>query len=108
MTTIKVENGMDINVESIWSTSGTDMQKLLIFADNDARHGLAIKDGVMLPYATQISIMTGELESLFKVGVKSLFQVDVIVFSDTESELRYHSLQESSNFTIKATHLQNK
>lgn len=106
MQTIKVKDGMDINVEDIWSMSGTDLQQLLMFADNDARHGLAIKNDTMFPYATQVSVMAGELENIFKVGVKSLYQVDVIVFSDYESELRYHALRESSNFVIKPHQLQ--
>ena len=108
MTTIKVANGMDINVLNIWSSIGKDLQQLLMAADTDARHDLAIVNNKMMPYATQISVMAGDIEGVFTVKTPSLFQCDIIVFSDFESELRYHALQESSNFVIKPHELHSR
>ncbi len=108
MTTIKTKNGPDINVLNIWSMNGVDMEELTMNADNDARNELAVVNGSMKPYALQISVMAGELASFFQVGVKSLYEIDIIIFADKQSELRYLSLNENHIFTITRKHFQNK
>lgn len=75
-------------------------------ADDDARNDLAVINGYMKPYAIQINVMPGELSDMFTVGVKSLFEIDTIVFADSESELRYLALNENSIFTIDKKLLQ--
>lgn len=108
MATIKIDNGMDLDVLSIWSMVGHDLEYLIIIADSDARHELAIVDGRMMPYATQISVMPGELADIFTITEKSLFQVDIIVFGNSESEIRYLSLNENGHLFLEKESLQGK
>ncbi len=105
---------MDINVLSIYSSVGIDLQELLMDADTAARHEFVIVNNKMMPYATQTSICAGEVDfepfnyPLPEYCVKnaSLIQIDVIVFADTESELRYLALNTNNHFFINREQFQ--
>lgn len=97
---------MDLNVLSIYSSVGIDLQELLMDADTAARHEFAIVNNKMMPYATQTSVMAGELYDTLLVGAPSLFQIDVVIFADTESELRYWALNTNRHFFINREQFQ--
>lgn len=108
MYIIKTDNGTEINVLSIYSSVGVDLQELLMDADTAARHEFAIVNGRMMPHAIQTSICKGELYDVMLVGAPSLIQIDVIVFGDESSELLYLALNKNDKpFFINRNKLQN-
>lgn len=108
MITIRTDNGMDMNMHGIWSNIGIDLNNLLMEAEEDAESDLAVVNGELMPYATQVSVLPGNLASCFVVNDQSLFQVDVLVFANNESKLRYLVLNELGLFFIQRKNIQSK
>lgn len=102
MTTIKASEGIEIRVFDMWSTSGIDFNTLLYYAERDAVEMVPKGYG----YTIQTSVMFGELKHSLKVGIPSLFQIDLLVFADVESELNYLALNKIQPFFIQHKHFQ--